>query len=77
MFRPITVWPFPNEQVSALADRVKSIIMVEHNYGQMLREVERNIKGRIPVEFIGRINGTVIPPEEILEKIQEVEKNAK
>ena len=51
--------------------------MVEHNYGQMLREVKRNIQGRIPVEFIGRINGTVIPPEEILQKIQEVEKNAK
>ncbi len=77
MFRPITVWPFPDEEVSSLADRVKSVIMVEHNYGQMLREVKRNIQGRIPVEFIGRINGTVIPPEEILQKIQEVEKNAK
>ena len=76
MFRPITVWPFPDEQVSALPDRVKSLIMVEHNYGQMLREIQRNVLGRVPIEFIGRINGTVIPPQEILEKIQEVTRNA-
>ena len=45
--------------------------MVEHNYGQMLREVERVAAGRIPIDFIGRINGTVIPPQEILTKIEE------
>jgi hypothetical protein len=45
--------------------------MVEHNYGQMLREVQRTAGGACPVDFIGRINGTVIPPQEILEKIEE------
>jgi len=77
MWRPITVWPFPDEQCTALRGRFRHIIMVEHNWGQMLRELERNIQGTTPISFIGRINGTVIPPSEILEKIEEVAGYAK
>ena len=72
MWRPKTVWPFPEADLRNLKDRLKGILMVEHNYGQMLLEVQRCVEGKIPVEFIGRINGTVIPPSEILEKIKEM-----
>ena len=72
MWRPKTVWPFPEANLRNLKDRLKGILMVEHNYGQMLLEVQRCVEGKIPVEFIGRINGTVIPPSEILEKIKEM-----
>lgn len=72
MFRPVTVWPFPDKELDARAGQLKGIIMVEHNHGQMLREVERVTARRCPVDFIGRVNGTVIPPEEILNKIEEV-----
>ena len=74
MWRPITVWPFPDEQLDALAGRVKGIIMAEHNYGQMLREVKRVVSGRCPVGFIGRINGTVIPPKEIEARLMSMNK---
>ncbi len=76
MWRPITVWPFPDEALRARAKGLKGLLMVEHNYGQMLREVQRVTGGACPVDFIGRINGTVIPPQEILSKIQEVFHNA-
>lgn len=72
MWRPKTVWPFPEADLRALKDRLKGILMVEHNYGQMLLEVQRCVEGKIPVEFIGRINGTVIPPSEIRDKIYEM-----
>ena len=72
MWRPRTVWPFPEDELRILKDRLKGILMVEHNYGQMLLEVQRCVEGKIPVEFIGRINGTVIPPSEILDKIKEM-----
>lgn len=72
MWRPKTVWPFPEEDLRKLKDRLKGILMVEHNYGQMLLEVQRCVEGKIPVEFIGRIDGTVIPPSEILDKIKEM-----
>ena len=74
MWRPRTVWPFPEKELAELKNRIKGILMVEHNYGQMLLEVERVTQGQIPIEFIGRIDGTVIPPSEILEKIKEMNK---
>lgn len=70
MFRPRTVWPFPEAALKKLKPQLKGILMVEHNYGQMLLEVERVVQGTCPVEFIGRVDGTVIPPSEILEKLQ-------
>lgn len=71
MFRPITVWPSPAKQMEELSKKVKRIIVAEHNDGQYLLEVERAVKGNCPVDFIGRINGTVITPKEILSKIEE------
>jgi len=73
MFRPITVWPFPEKQLRARLPQLKSILMVEHNYGQMLLEVQRIVGGAVPVDFLGRIDGTVIPPTDILEKLEERE----
>ena len=72
MWRPVTVWPFPEEELKKTREKLKGILMVEHNYGQMLLEVERCVQGQVPVDFIGRIDGTVIPPSEIVEKIKEM-----
>lgn len=69
MFRPITVWPFPDKELQAHLPHLKNILMVEHNYGQMLLEVQRVVGHEVPVEFLGKINGTVITPDEILEKL--------
>ena len=71
LFRPITVWPFPERELRARLPQLKKIIMAEHNNGQMLLEVQRVNEGRVPVDFIGRIDGTLIRPDEILQKIRE------
>ena len=71
LFRLITIWPFPQREIEALAQRVKRIIVVEHNDGQILHEVERVVQGRCKVDFIGRINGTIIMPGEIEQAIME------
>ena len=73
MFRPVTVWPFPEKQLRARLPQLKSILMVEHNHGQMLQEVLRTVSGALPVDFLGRIDGTVISPEDILAKLEETE----
>ena len=75
LFRPITVWPFPEKQLRARLPQLKNILMVEHNHGQMLLEVQRVVGGEVPVEFLGRINGTVISPDDILAKLNEMEEN--
>ena len=71
MFRPITVWPFPEKELRERIPQLKKIIMAEHNNGQMLLEVQRIAEGRVPIEFIGKIDGTLILPDEILQKIRE------
>jgi len=72
LFRPLTIWPFPEEEVSAIASRVKSIVVPELSLGQIIFEVERCAKGRCRVEGIYRVDGDPITPAQILAKVKEV-----
>ncbi len=76
LFRPITVWPFPEKQLKARLPQLKSILMAEHNHGQMLLEVQRTVRGKVPVHFLGRVDGTVISPDDILAKLDETEESS-
>ena len=73
-FRPVTVWPFPEAALSEICERVSDIIVAELNYGQMTLEVERIAAGRCRVHHIGKVNGTILKPREIVRAIQEVAK---
>ena len=70
IFRPITIWPFPERELLAAAPRLKKIIVAEHNYGQILLEVERIVKGACPVTFLGRYNGTVLTPQDFKREVE-------
>ena len=73
IFRPITIWPFPERELREICKTAKRMLVAEHNGGQILLEVERIVKGACAVDFIGRLNGTVITPQEILKKLEEAE----
>lgn len=70
LLRPITLWPFPSDAVRDLASRVKSILVVENNAGQMLFDVRYVVEGRVAVEHYGRFGGIIPTPNEILEKLK-------
>ncbi len=70
LLRPVSLSPYPFTVVEELAKRVESILVVEMNSGQMLEDVERAVKGRIPVEFYARMGGVVPFPDEILCEIR-------
>lgn len=70
LFRPQTLWPFPEKRLQEIAARVQSCLVVEMNAGQMLEDVQLVLKGRVPVEFYGRMGGTVPMPDEILDVIE-------
>ena len=72
LLRPITVSPFPHEVIDQLAGRVNGFLVVEMNSGQMLEDVRLSVKGRVPVEFYGRMGGVVPFPDEILNEIKRV-----
>ncbi|MBN1541758.1 3-methyl-2-oxobutanoate dehydrogenase subunit VorB [candidate division KSB1 bacterium] len=69
LFRPITLWPFPDPQIKRLADRAKKFLVVEMSNGQMVEDVRLVIQGRIPVHFYNRMGGMAPSPEEIREQV--------
>ena len=71
LFRPITLWPFPYDQIEELSKRTKGMLSVEINAGQMVEDVRLATKGRIPVEHYGRLGGIVPDPEEIVNALKE------
>jgi 2-oxoglutarate ferredoxin oxidoreductase subunit alpha len=72
LFRPITLWPFPERRIAELAGQAKAMIIPEMNLGQMILEVERIVKGACDLHGIGRVDGEPITPSQIMEKIKEV-----
>jgi len=67
LFKPRTLWPFPEEAVRALSRRVQRIVVAEMNMGQIRLEVERLAAGRVPVLGVHRADGLGILPAQIVE----------
>jgi len=70
--RPITLWPFPTEQISRAAEDLKVFLTVEMSCGQMVEDVKLAVAGKAPVLFYGRPGGGVPSIDEILEKIRQL-----
>jgi 2-oxoglutarate ferredoxin oxidoreductase subunit alpha len=70
IFRPITLWPFPGEQLARLAGRVRAILVVELSAGQMVDDVRLAVGGRAPVFFLGRTGGVVPPPRDVVAAVE-------
>jgi 2-oxoglutarate ferredoxin oxidoreductase subunit alpha len=71
LMKLITLWPFPRKFVEPLSRAGKILLVPEMNMGQISREVKRVNQGVTPVITLNKIDGTLITPQEILEKIRE------
>ena len=65
LFRPISLWPYPEAALDELIERVQGVLVVEMNAGQMLEDVHAIVQGRVPVRFLGRLGGVIPLPNEI------------
>ena len=72
VFRPITLWPFPYEEIAKYNDQAKMFFTVEMSAGQMVEDVRLSVNGKKPVEFYGRMGGVVPTPGEIFAKLMEL-----
>jgi len=72
LLRLVTAWPFPDDLVRRVADSVKGLVTVELNLGQISREVERAVKGKVPQVGVYHSGGRIHRPEEVLAGIEEV-----
>jgi 2-oxoglutarate ferredoxin oxidoreductase subunit alpha len=67
-----TIWPFPDRLIKELTANKKGVFVVEMNAGQLCLEVERTICSRDVLYQINKINGELITPQEIIDKVKEV-----
>jgi 2-oxoglutarate ferredoxin oxidoreductase subunit alpha len=68
----VTLWPFPRRILTPLLRQVRAVLVPELNMGQMSREVKRVNQGMTRVETLNRIDGHLITPEEILERLMKM-----
>lgn len=73
LFRPITLWPFPETALRVAAKNARAVLVPEMNAGQLSLEVER-ILGSGRVHGIHRYDGEAIAPTDIAARAQELAK---
>ena len=66
----ITLWPFPTKAIAAYAEKVKGMLSVELNAGQMVEDVRLAVNGKVKVEHFGRLGGIVFTPDEVLNALK-------
>lgn len=72
MFRPITLWPFPNDQLKELSNSTKYFLDFEMNMGQMLDDVRLSLEGSADISFHGRPGGVIPTASEVLRVITRI-----
>ena len=73
LFRPKTLFPFPEEALRKIADeRECRFISVEMSNGQMLEDIILAIGCSRPVELVNRMGGNLVDVEMITKKIIDV-----
>lgn len=72
MLRLVTVWPFPDEKIAELAEKVKGFVVPEINYGQIVFEVDRCSHGKANTILVPHGGGSVHQPEDILGAIKKI-----
>lgn len=67
LFRPVSLWPFPEKKLRQLARGDKRILVVEQSLGQMIEDVKLSLIGiNEDVAFLGRAGGGIPSPSEIV-----------
>jgi 2-oxoglutarate ferredoxin oxidoreductase subunit alpha len=74
ILRLITIWPFPQDRIEAIARQIKAFVVPEINYGQISLEVERSAAGMAKTILVPHMGGDVHNPEMIIEAIRQAAK---
>ncbi|MEI7982376.1 MAG: 3-methyl-2-oxobutanoate dehydrogenase subunit VorB [Bacteroidota bacterium] len=71
LFRPITLFPFPIQQIASVGNRVKGILVVEMNAGQMIEDVKLSVGCKVKIEHYGRFGGIIPAPDEVVRALEQ------
>ena len=69
LFRPISLWPFPYEQLRKVSEQasIKAVVCVELSMGQMIDDVKIAVMDKKPIGFCGTAGGVVVTQQEIID----------
>ncbi len=71
LLRPITLWPFPYDEIELLSHHIKGILVLELNAGQMIEDVRLAVQNNIKIVHSGRMGGIVPDPDEVVDDLKE------
>ena len=66
----LPLWPFPSRELEQKAGRMKKVLVVEMNSGQMLEDVRLALGDKVRIEFYGRMGAMLVEVEEIIKRIE-------
>lgn len=69
LIRPVTLFPFPSEEIGRRAAKLKGILTVELSSGQMIEDVRLAVNGKVGVALHNRMGGMVPSPEEVVDAL--------
>ncbi|MFI3266679.1 MAG: 3-methyl-2-oxobutanoate dehydrogenase subunit VorB [Rikenellaceae bacterium] len=72
LFRPVTLYPFPKNEMLELSNQVKGILSVEMSAGQMIEDIKLAVECKVPVAHYGRMGGMVYSPNEIVDELKKL-----
>ena len=72
LLRPITLWPFPTKQIAEIGRKMKGILVLEFNAGQMIEDVRLAVECSVRVDHYGRLGGIVPDPDEALDALRKM-----
>jgi len=70
LFRPVTLFPFPVKAIHDLGKKVKGMLVVEMNAGQMIEDVKLSVGCSIKIEHFGRFGGIIPTPDEVVKALE-------
>lgn len=71
LFKPKTIWPFPEKRFLKLIENKKSVIVPELNMGQLILEIQSISSGKIKISGLNKVSGEMITPDEIIARVKE------
>lgn len=72
LFRPVTLWPFPEKELARVSANGKPMLVVEMSMGQMVEDVKLSTLGKCPVHFLGRVGGVIPTEEEVFAEVRRI-----
>ncbi|MDV0447706.1 2-oxoglutarate oxidoreductase subunit KorA [Methanosarcinaceae archaeon Ag5] len=77
LFRPITLFPFPEKRIQEIAERNCTFLAVEMSSGQMREDIMLAIRCKRDVELANRMGGNIIEMDKVIQKIKEIDQKQK